>query len=148
MWKEYFDAHFHPERYGWSKWLVNSVVYWLVALFFNGFPLPQTEAGARQSLRYIGELVSAGWSILFSPEGGRTEAGEIQSFQAGIGLLASRLKIPVVPVRLRGLEKVLHRHSHWPHPGTVELVFGPPLCLIGNDYNALAKQVEQAVSAL
>jgi hypothetical protein len=36
-------------------------------------PLPQTAAGASQSLRYIGEQVSEGWSILFFPEGERTE---------------------------------------------------------------------------
>jgi hypothetical protein len=30
----------------------------------------------------------------------------------------------------------------------VELVFGPPLHLKGNDYEALAKRVEEAVTAL
>ena len=34
----------------------NSLNYYLAALFFNAFPLPQREAGARQTLRYIGEL--------------------------------------------------------------------------------------------
>jgi len=34
-------------------------------------PLPQREAGARQSLRYIGELLSDRWSVLIFPEGER-----------------------------------------------------------------------------
>jgi long-chain acyl-CoA synthetase len=148
MWKEYFDAHFFPERHTRRERLLNSLTYWLAALFFNAFPLPQTEAGAGQSLRYIGELVSERWSILFFPEGQRTDAGEINPFQQGIGLIASRLGVPVVPIRLRGLEKVLHRHSRWPRPGRVELVFGPPLHLKGQDYATLAKQVEDAVTAL
>jgi long-chain acyl-CoA synthetase len=148
MWKEYFDARFFPERHTpWERFL-NSLTYWLVALFFNAFPLPQTEAGAGQSLRYIGELVSEQWSILFFPEGQRTEAGEIGPFQQGIGLITSRLDAPVVPIRLRGLEKVLHRHARWPRPGRVELIFGPPLHLKGQDYATLAKQVEKAVTAL
>lgn len=148
MWKEYFDAHFYPERHTWREWLLESVAYWLVALFFNAFPLPQTEAGARQSLRYIGELVSEGWSILFFPEGERTETGEMHPFQPGIGLLAARLDIAVVPVLLRGVEKVLHRHARWPRPGRIEIAFGPPLRLQGENYAALAKRVEEAVAAL
>ena len=148
MWKEFFDAHFHPERHTKLQWLGNSLLYWLLALFFNAFPLPQTEAGASGSLRYLGDLVSGGWSVLFFPEGERTEAGEIHPFQPGIGLIASRLRVPIVPVRLRGVEKILHRGQHFPRPGPVEVAFGQPLYLSGEDYPALAKQVEQAVREL
>jgi long-chain acyl-CoA synthetase len=150
MWKEYFDAHFSPGRHTRYEWLRDSSLYWLVTLFFNTFPVPQTEVGAGQSLRYLGDLVSDNWSILFFPEGERTEAGEIKPFLPGIGLIAARLQIPVVPIRLRGVEKVLHRQAHWPRPGRVEIVFGPPLDLKGKgeDYAALAKQVHEAVLAL
>ena len=99
-----------------------SLIYWLVALFFNSFPLAQTEIGARQSLRYLGDLVSDNWSILYFSEGERTEAGEINPFQPGIFLIAGRLGVPVVPIRLRGVEKVLHRQTHWPRPGRVDLL--------------------------
>jgi long-chain acyl-CoA synthetase len=148
MWKEYFDGHFYPSRHTRYERFRDSVLYWLVALFFNAFPIPQTEAGARQSLRYLGELVSDNWSILFFPEGERTEAGEIKPFQPGIGLIAARLGVPVVPIRLRGLEKILHRHARWPRPGHVEIAFGSPLHLKGQDHASAAKQVEEAVCAL
>ena len=148
MWKEYFDAHFSPKRHTRFERFRDSLTYGLVALFFNAFPIPQTEAGARQSLRYIGDLVNENWSILFFPEGGRTEAGEIQPFQPGVGLIAGRLGVSVVPIRLRGVEKVLHRHAHWPRPGRVQIAFGAPLHLKGEDYGALAKRVEEAVRAL
>ena len=46
--------------------------------------------GARQSLRYLGDLIADNWSILFFPEGERTEAGEIKPFQPGVGLIAGR----------------------------------------------------------
>jgi len=148
MWKEFFDAHFHPDRHTKLQWLGNSLLYWLVTLFFNAFPLPQTEAGASGSLRYLGDLVSGGWSVLFFPEGERTQAGEIHPFQPGIGLIASRLRVPIVPVRLRGVEKILHRGQYFPKRGQVEIAFGQPLYLSGDDYPALAKQVEQAVREL
>ena len=85
---------------------------------------------------------------MFFPEGERTEAGEVKPFQAGIGLIAVRLGVPVVPIRLRGVEKVLHRDARWPRPGRVEIVFGAPLYLEGEDYAGLAKRVEEAVLAL
>ena len=148
MWKEYFDAYFSPERHTGYERFRDSLTYGLVTLFFNAFPIPQTEAGTRPSLRYIGDLVNENWSILFFPEGERTEAGEIKSFRPGVGLMARRLGVSVVPIRLRGVEKILHRHAHWPRPGHVELAFGAPLHLKGEDYAALAKQVEEAVRAL
>ena len=82
------------------------------------------------------------------PEGERTEAGEINPFQPGIGLIASRLRVPIVPVRLRGVEKILHRGKHFPRPGPVEVAFGQPLYFSGEDYPALAKQVELAIREL
>ena len=149
MWKEYFDAHFSPRNYPRYKSVFSTLLYWLIALFFNGFPVPQTEVGARQSLRYAGDLVSDGWSVLFFPEGERTEAGEIHPFQPGIGLLAKHLGVPVIPIRLRGVEKVLHRHAYWPHRGPVEITFGPPLeRWKGLDYAAVTKRIEQAVRTL
>ena len=148
MWKEYFDAHFSPKRHTRYERFRDNLTYRLVVLFFNAFPVPQTETGARQSLRYIGDLVGENWSILFFPEGERTEAGEIKAFQPGIGLIAGRLGVPVVPIRLRGVQEVLHRHARWPRPGHVEIAFGAPLQLKGEDYAALAKQVEEAVRAL
>ena len=45
------------------------------AQFFNTFPLPQREAGTRQTLRYMGEVLADGYSILIFPEGKRMDEG-------------------------------------------------------------------------
>lgn len=95
MWKKFFDPHFRRERHARLEWLGNSLLYWLLALFFHAFPLPQAESGSRESLRFLGGLVSGGWSVIFFPEGGRTETGEFLPFQSGIGLIAARLGVPV-----------------------------------------------------
>ena len=120
MWKEYFDAHFSPARHSLAERWINSVLYWLLTLLFNAFPIPQTETGARESIRYMGELVEEGWSILIFPEGERTITGAIGHFLPGVGLIASRLQVPVVPIRLEGLDKVWHRTAKFPWPGRVE----------------------------
>jgi long-chain acyl-CoA synthetase len=148
MAKEFFAAHFHPETHRVGERLTNSLNYYLAALFFNAFPLPQRELGARDTLRYISELVGNGSSILIFPEGKRSVSGEIDRFRPGIGMIASRVDVPVVPVRIEGLDRVLPPGAQMARPGRVRVAFGAPLRLAGDDYEAIAKQVEDAVRAL
>jgi long-chain acyl-CoA synthetase len=148
MAKEFFKPHFFPEQYSRREWFTNSLNYYLSSLFFNAFPLPQREAGARQTLRYIGEVLEDGFSVLIFPEGRRTETGAIDRFRPGIGMIASRLNVPVVPVRIDGLDKVLHHTWKMARPGRIRIAFGAPMHLSGDDYEALAKQVEDAVRAI
>jgi long-chain acyl-CoA synthetase len=148
MAKEFFKAHFFPAEHGRLAWFTSSLNYYLAALFFNAFPLPQREAGARQTLRYIGQVIEDGFSVLIFPEGKRTEGGEIAPFRPGIGMIASRLNVPVVPVRVEGVDRVLHQKSRMAKPGRVRVAFGAPLHLKGTDYPALAREVENAVRRL
>ncbi len=148
MAKEFFKAHFFPEGHRPFERLTNGLNYYLSTFFFNAFPLPQREAGARQTLRYVGELLSEGTSVLLFPEGRRAEGGEIGPFRPGIGMMASRLQAPVVPVRLEGVDRVLHPNWRMARPGRVTVTFGAPLKLEGDDYAALARQVEEAVKSL
>jgi long-chain acyl-CoA synthetase len=148
MSKEFFDAHFYPQRHSTTERFTNSLNYYLSALVFNAFPFPQREAGARQTLRYAGQLVSEGWCIVIFPEGKISDTGEIGRFMPGVGMMASRLNVPVVPVRLIGLDKVLHRTWRMARPGRVTVRFGAPLRLDGDDYSALARRVEEAVRSL
>lgn len=145
MWKEYFDAHFHPERHSLVEHWTNSILYALITVLFNGFPIPQAEAGAGESIRYMGELVEEGWSILIFPEGERSLTGEIGRFFSGVGMIASHLHLPVVPVQLRGVGRVLPPGATRPHRGPVEVAIGAPLSLQSQSYAALARQVEDAV---
>ena len=148
MAKEFFKPHFFPEQYSWRQRLTNSLNYYLAALFFNTFPLPQREAGARQTLRYMGELTGDGWSILIFPEGARSDTEELKPFRGGVGMIGSRLDIPVVPVRVQGVNRVLHQRWKMVRPGRVRVVFGRPMRLRGEDYAALAAEVERAVRSL
>ena len=148
MAKEFFKAHFNPQQYGRREWFTNSLNYYLSCEFFNAFPLPQREAGTRQTLRYIGEILGDGYSVLIFPEGKRTMTGDIGRFMPGVGMIGARLSVPVVPVRLEGLETVLHQKMKFPVRGPVRVAFGAPIRLAGEDYASLAGQVEQAVRSL
>jgi long-chain acyl-CoA synthetase len=148
MMKEFFKAHFFPEQFTRKAWLTNSLNYYLACQFFNAFPIPQKEAGTRQTLRYVGDILADGYSVLIFPEGSRHREGEISQFMPGIGMMGARLGVPVVPVRIEGLDKVLHPKMKWPRRGPVRIAFGAPMTLAGEDYAALAKRVQEAVSAL
>ena len=148
MQKEFFKAHFFPQDYGWRDRFKTTLLYYLASFYFNAFPLPQREAGARQTLQYIGELTGDGWSIVIFPEGLRSESGNIRPFRGGIGMIGSRLDVPVIPVRIDGADRVLHQTWRMAVPGPVSVAFGAPMRLRGDDYAALALDVENAVKAL
>jgi long-chain acyl-CoA synthetase len=148
MAKEFFKAHFYPDQFSRRAYFANSLNYYLASLFFNAFPLPQREAGTRQTLRYIGDLLSSGFSILIFPEGKRTDDGAIGRFLPGVGMAAARLQVPVVPVRLEGLDRILHQKWKFPQRGTARVAFGRPMRLEGMDYADLARAVEEAVRQL
>jgi long-chain acyl-CoA synthetase len=148
MAKEFFKPHFSPHGFTARQVATNRANYLLASFFFNAFPLPQRETGTRETLRYIGELLEHGQSVLIFPEGKRTDRGEINPFRPGVGMIGSRLRVPVIPVRLVGLDHILHHSWKMATPGRASVTFGPPLHLAGDDYAALAFQVQAAVSAL
>ena len=118
-------------------------------MFFNTFPLPQREAGARRTLRYIGEVTSDGYlGADLSGRGSVPERARSSPSVGGIGMIGSRLNLPVIPVRLEGVDRVLHTRWTMARPGRVSVTFGKPMRLSGDNYAELAKQVEQAVRDL
>lgn len=134
MAKEYF-----------SPSLLSQLQYRLALQCFNAFPLPQRE-NPRAAFRYMRELVDQGYSILIYPEGQRTP--QLLPFRRGVGMLAIHLDLPVVPVRLEGLERVLGRDATWARRGPVQVTFGAPLLAGEDDSEAFTARIEAAVHAL
>ena len=147
MAKEFFKAHFFPEQFGGRPTFTNSLNYYLASLFFNAFPLPQRGSGHPADAALHRRAAGDGYSVLIFPEGKRTDRGEIKPFQPGVGMIASRLDVPVVPVRLEGLDRsctTVEISRNGAGHGDVR----PPMSLTGNDYAILAAQIEDAVRAL
>jgi long-chain acyl-CoA synthetase len=142
MRKEFFERHFHGRSF------TNSLNYYLSAWLFNGFPIPQREPGALETLRYMGELANEKWCVLIFPEGKMSRSSDIAPFQPGVGMMASKLEIPVVPIRIDGLNRVLHPDWKMARMAPVRIAFGPPLRVAGTNYLDLARQVEAAVRRL
>jgi 1-acyl-sn-glycerol-3-phosphate acyltransferase len=51
----------------------------------------------------------------------------MNKFRPGIGMMAVRLQVPVIPVRLDGLFEVYSIHHDWPKAGPVRVTFGRPM---------------------
>lgn len=142
-WQEYFFG----EQKEWLMKLWQLVTYNFTTIFWNGFMFPQTK-GFRKSLRYAGELVDDDWSLLVFPEGARTTTGKMLPFKEGIGFLAKELRIPIVPIKLDGLMRVLPAKAWWPHRGPVIVKIGKPLTFTTESIVDITRKVEAAVQRL
>ena len=100
--------------------------YYLAVALFNVFPLPQ-QSGVRESFAYSGGSVDRGYSVLVFPEGQRTQDGKPSPFRSGIGMLAQKLDIPVLPMRIEGLYGMKISGRKIAHKGELKVLIGKPL---------------------
>ena len=137
-----------PEGTDFLRALQNRVNYFLVVSLFNVFPLPLL-AGFRKSFEFAGDLTDRGWSMLIFPEGAITTDGRVAPFRAGIGLLATRLRLPVVPVRLDGLFELKQEGKRWARPGEIRVTIGAPVSFPETDAaEEIARELERLVAML
>jgi long-chain acyl-CoA synthetase len=108
-----------------ARWWQQAGYYLAVALF-DVFPLPQ-QSGVRDSFAYAGKSIDRGYSVLVFPEGRRTPDGEPSAFRSGIGMLAQKLDIPVVPMRIDGLYGMKISGRKIARKGELKVLIGKPL---------------------
>lgn len=127
----------------------NHFLAWMTSLLLNGFPFAR-EGNIRTSLEYCGNLLDHGWSILIYPEGTRSLTGEIAPFKSGVGLLSVELGVPILPIRLMGMEKILPKGRAIPRRGgTVQVHIGSPLSfLLDTSHIEATRAIEKAVKSL
>jgi long-chain acyl-CoA synthetase len=127
MWGEMLWEMWRPPvAWNWFLRLSYKVGYYLVVALFDVFPLPQ-QSGVRESFAYAGESVDRGYSVLVYPEGVRTPDGKPSPFRSGVGMLAARLNIPVVPMRIDGLYAMKMAGHKIARPGELTVVIGQPM---------------------
>lgn len=83
--------------------------------------------------------------ILF-PEGTRTPDGRLQPAKAGVGLIACRTQVPVVPVRIFGSHEAMGRGRSLRLGVPVTIVFGRPLLPAAYDDPSAGKERYQLAS--
>jgi 1-acyl-sn-glycerol-3-phosphate acyltransferase len=87
--------------------------------------------------------------VLVFPEGVRTNTGEMSPFRSGIGLLANRLNLPIVPMRIDDLFRLKLKHQRFARPGTIKVRVGKPVRFpAGTDPQQIAEELEGIVKGL
>ncbi|NNN18774.1 MAG: 1-acyl-sn-glycerol-3-phosphate acyltransferase [Acidimicrobiaceae bacterium] len=103
----------------------------------------------RKSSALAETLLNDGWSLIIFPEGGRTPDGFGQTFKAGIGQLAKKSNVPVIPVYIKGTYDALGKNSRKFTPGPTSISFGYPLYLgESEDVRAFALRIQKSVDQL
>ncbi|MCC5024414.1 MAG: 1-acyl-sn-glycerol-3-phosphate acyltransferase [Candidatus Synoicihabitans palmerolidicus] len=90
-------------------------------------PVDRDGASDVGAIKRVLRTLQAGRAVILFPEGTRSVDGELQAPKSGVGMIACRAKVPVVPVR------IFDSHLAWGRgasirPGIpVTIVFGQPI---------------------
>jgi 1-acyl-sn-glycerol-3-phosphate acyltransferase len=82
--------------------------------------------GDRRAIRRSLEWLRGGGALVIFPEGGRADSdGKIQEFQVGAARLALEAGVPVLPITIRGGNRIWPRDWRYPRLGRLEIVYHP-----------------------
>jgi 1-acyl-sn-glycerol-3-phosphate acyltransferase len=84
---------------------------------------------AQDTLEAALALLQSGGLFAIYPEGTRSPDGRLYRGRPGVGWLALRSGLPVIPVALSGTRQVLPPGRVVPRPGRIEVTIGKPLAL-------------------
>ncbi|MYA95390.1 MAG: 1-acyl-sn-glycerol-3-phosphate acyltransferase [Nitrospinae bacterium] len=127
------------------------VVGWILSKW-RGFPIKRGGAD-RKSIRMIEEYIKEGKVILY-PEGTRSRDGRLMRGNRMVGRIVRNTTPTVVPVSIKGTDRVIPVGKTIPRPGTrVELRFGAPMDLsdeyaITNTKESSQKIIDRVMTAI
>jgi 1-acyl-sn-glycerol-3-phosphate acyltransferase len=110
-------AHLKVPGYGWLLRMANSIAV-----------RPSNGGGRyREIARAFLERASRGINILTFPEGHRTLDGNLRAFKRGIFRIARDAGLPIVPIAVRGIHKVLPKGTIIIRPAPIEVYIAPQI---------------------
>jgi 1-acyl-sn-glycerol-3-phosphate acyltransferase len=130
----------------------NRLVAAAVSLIFNTVPVDREGGGlGKQATAHLDKILDQGWNLLLYPEGTRSRSGGRGRVRRGAAVLAERHKLPVVPIRVTGTNKVMPPGRFWPKRlhgkimskrHNVEVCFGEPITPV-EDPSAVIDRVQR-----
>ena len=104
---------------------------WLTKTLFTALGALPVERGthraAQEALDTAMTVLNAGGGFGVYPEGTRSKDGRLARGKTGVAWLALTADCPVVPVGVRGTDKVQPVGASWPRPHRISIAFGEPL---------------------
>ncbi len=123
---------------GFSSWWLDSV---------GTIPVDRDGGQDVSAIKRVLKAIKENRGLILFPEGTRSIDGKLQAAKAGVGLIACRTQVPVVPVRIFGSFEAYGKGTKVPRLGTrVTVVFGKPLLPAAYDDPAAGKERYQIAS--
>ncbi len=100
----------------------------------------ERDSGDVGAIKRVLQALKENRAIVLFPEGTRTTDGHLQKAKAGVGLMACKTGVPVVPCRIYGSFEAFGKGKSLPRFGTpISIVFGPPIAASEYDDPSLGK---------
>ncbi len=94
----------------------------------HAIPVDREGVADIQAVKRVLHALRQGRGVLFFPEGTRSFDGNLCEPEPGIGMIACKSRVPVIPVRIYGSYKAYGRNMKVPDLNVpVSVAFGPPL---------------------
>lgn len=81
----------------------------------------------KQTLKTIVNLINDKKIIVIYPEGTRGPGDKLLPFKSGAFKIAMRMKVPIIPVGIKGANQVMPIGSFWPKQGQISISIGKPI---------------------
>ena len=115
---------------------------------FGAIPIKRDTSDFR-AIREVLRRVKKGHPLVVFPEGTRGAGDRTKKIQAGVGLIALKAGVPVVPAFIEGSNKVLPPGGRWFRRHPVTIVFGEPIHFSKDaSYSDVAQMIMTAVYTL
>jgi long-chain acyl-CoA synthetase len=113
----------------------------------NNIILVDVNKDLKLSIQKLAEVLKKGKNLLIFPEGTRTLTGHLGDFKQTFAILSRELKVPVIPVAIKGSFKVLPSGSFFPKLfRKVYIEFLQPVYPGNHSYDSLKDLVRQHVA--
>jgi 1-acyl-sn-glycerol-3-phosphate acyltransferase len=117
----------------------------------------ERDSGDIGAIKRVLQALAENRAVVLFPEGTRSQDGQLQKPKPGVGLMACKTGVPVVPCRLFGSFEAFGKGTSIPRFGTpVSIVFGPPIPASDYDdpkagkarYELAAQRIMDRIAAL
>jgi 1-acyl-sn-glycerol-3-phosphate acyltransferase len=104
---------------------------WIAPLLstLGGFPVSRGTAD-REALKRSSQVLADGEPLVLFPEGERKSGAIIQPLFDGAAYLATKARVPIVPVGIGGSERAMRKGSNFVRPVKIHIEIGTPIDVV------------------